>query len=48
MHYFNYVIDYGSLNIIIIVVIIALLQSHAFIVDMLKEISHRSEGGQKT
>ena len=41
-------IDCGSLNIIIIVVLIALLPCYASIVDMLKEISHRSEAGQKT
>jgi hypothetical protein len=47
-HGFNCVIDFGSLNIIIIVVLIALLPCHTSIVDMLKEISHRSEGGRKT
>lgn len=46
-HGCNYVIDYGSLNIIIIVELIALLPCHAFIIDMLKEISHRLEGDER-
>lgn len=48
MHGFNCVVDYGSLNIIIIVMLIALLSCHAFMVDILKEISCRFEGGRKT
>lgn len=46
-HGFNCVIDFGSLNIIIIVVLIAFLPCHTFIIDMFKEISHRYEGGRK-
>lgn len=44
----NCVIDCGSLKIIIIVVLIALLSCHVFIVDMLKEKSLKFEGGRKT
>lgn len=41
-------IDFGSLNIVIIVMLISLLLCHTSIVDMLKEIIHRSDEGRKT
>ena len=45
MHGCNCVIDCELLNIIIIDVLTALLPCHTFIFDMLKKISHMSEGG---